>query len=495
MEVKSASAEDVFQVYTALFTDPKTYVLDLRPQKEFRTLHMLQAYSVRLSANGRAVLDYSKNEYHHPWSQDCWWDKRVLIYGDDSDHKASKKHPVVAFLSKDNRAKSLAIFKPGFAVLKEAFPFLCTASIKANASKRFPAAIVPGLLYLGGWDAAEDGERQQELNIRRIVTVHNNPENLRPGARIQHLRYSLADVDTEDIAALFSPCHQYIEQARSAKHAVLVHCGAGASRSATLCIAYLMKSRGWTAEQARQHCVARRSVVAPNPGFWRALLTYEQQLGLSERNDPATGSEPAQGNGADEGVAAQVPRVAVSFMPAEAGSKRDRDAAAAGSAGVVDPHPPSSKRTRLEEADRSTGRDRREAARPQESRGDGQDSKHVAGLTLEVCREGKVLGQLLLGLKAQHQRAVIGRDATPGACDVVLEHASVSRRHAHLTAESTGGVSLTDLGSAHGTNVDGLWLRPNAPKQLRVGSILRFGGSTRFYEVKTLPLQQAVAGQ
>lgn len=56
MEVKSASAENVFQVYTALSNDPKTYVLDIRPQKEFKQLHMLQAYSVRLSANGRAVL-------------------------------------------------------------------------------------------------------------------------------------------------------------------------------------------------------------------------------------------------------------------------------------------------------------------------------------------------------------------------------------------------------------------------------------------------------
>ena len=66
---------------------------------------------------------------------------------------------------------------------------------------------------------------------------------------------------------------------------------------------------------------------------------------------------------------------------------------------------------------------------------------------VQVHREGKVLGQLLLGLKAMHQRALIGRDATPGACDVVLEHASVSRRHAHLTADSAGGISLIDLGS------------------------------------------------
>ena len=41
------------------------------------------------------------------------------------------------------------------------------ADSEPKACRRFPAAIVPGLLYLGGWDAAEDSERLQELNVRR----------------------------------------------------------------------------------------------------------------------------------------------------------------------------------------------------------------------------------------------------------------------------------------------------------------------------------------
>ena len=56
MEVTSASAEDVFQVYTAVEQDVKTYVLDVRPLKDFKKSHFLQAYSIRLAANGRALL-------------------------------------------------------------------------------------------------------------------------------------------------------------------------------------------------------------------------------------------------------------------------------------------------------------------------------------------------------------------------------------------------------------------------------------------------------
>jgi len=64
---------------------------------------------------------------------------------------------------------------------------------------------------------------------------------------------------------------------------VLVHCGAGVSRSATLCIAYLMRKFNWAAWKAKAHCVQRRSVVMPNDGFWRALCAFETQLGIQQR--------------------------------------------------------------------------------------------------------------------------------------------------------------------------------------------------------------------
>lgn len=56
MEIRSAAAVDVFQIVTALERDTKTYLLDIRPQKDFKKKHILQAYSIRLAANGKALL-------------------------------------------------------------------------------------------------------------------------------------------------------------------------------------------------------------------------------------------------------------------------------------------------------------------------------------------------------------------------------------------------------------------------------------------------------
>ena len=48
----------------------------------------------------------------------------------------------------------------------------------------------------------------------RIVTIHNNPENLQPPARFKHLRFTLADVDTADVSQFFNASYEFIEEAR-----------------------------------------------------------------------------------------------------------------------------------------------------------------------------------------------------------------------------------------------------------------------------------------
>lgn len=59
MEARSCDADHVFRVYTACPQDIATILLDVRAQKEFKQLHLFNAFCVRLSSNGK-VLAVSK---------------------------------------------------------------------------------------------------------------------------------------------------------------------------------------------------------------------------------------------------------------------------------------------------------------------------------------------------------------------------------------------------------------------------------------------------
>ncbi|GBG68944.1 hypothetical protein CBR_g3643 [Chara braunii] len=88
---------------------------------------------------------------------------------------------------------------------------------------------------------------------------------------------------------------------------------------------------------------------------------------------------------------------------------------------------------------------------------------------------GSTIGRIDVGLKSSY---LIGR-AT--GCDIVLDHASVSRQHALLVHHHTGKMMIKDLGSAHGTVVDGQRLRTGTWLELCEGSVVRFGASTKSY--------------
>ena len=75
----------------------------------------------------------------------------------------------------------------------------------------------------------------------------------------------------------------------------------------------------------------------------------------------------------------------------------------------------------------------------------------------------------------------LGRDTD--ACDLPLEHASCSRRHARLAVDARGGVLLEDLGSAQGTFLDGASTPLAALERVRLkeGASVTFASDPRRY--------------
>lgn len=73
----------------------------------------------------------------------------------------------------------------------------------------------------------------------------------------------------------------FISRADSVKNSggrVLVHCQAGISRSATICLAYLIQSRRVRLDEAFDFVKQRRGVISPNFSFMGQLLQFETQV-------------------------------------------------------------------------------------------------------------------------------------------------------------------------------------------------------------------------
>ncbi len=78
----------------------------------------------------------------------------------------------------------------------------------------------------------------------------------------------------------------------------------------------------------------------------------------------------------------------------------------------------------------------------------------------------------LAKLMAASQGMVIGRAAEQ--CELVVAHATVSRRHARLNLAGET-LQIEDLGSTNGTAVNGMALQSGTPAALQVGAKLRLG--------------------
>jgi dual specificity MAP kinase phosphatase len=87
---------------------------------------------------------------------------------------------------------------------------------------------------------------------------------------------------------------------------------------------------------------------------------------------------------------------------------------------------------------------------------------------------------LFLLLPILHERCLSCRAPS---CSVVLEHLSVSRQHAQLSVDLAGTVNVMDMGAAHGTKLNDAWIKPQQPRELPVGGVLKFGASTRVYKL------------
>ena len=69
-----------------------------------------------------------------------------------------------------------------------------------------------------------------------------------------------------------------LDSVKNANGKVLIHCHAGISRSATICMAYLMATKRIRMEEAYEYVKSKRKIISPNFNFMGQLLGFETQV-------------------------------------------------------------------------------------------------------------------------------------------------------------------------------------------------------------------------
>eukprot|EP01105_Mastigella_eilhardi_P007001 TRINITY_DN18483_c0_g1_i1.p2 TRINITY_DN18483_c0_g1~~TRINITY_DN18483_c0_g1_i1.p2 ORF type:complete len:186 (+),score=47.35 TRINITY_DN18483_c0_g1_i1:22-558(+) len=152
--------------------------------------------------------------------------------------------------------------------------------------RRIPAT---GCLYLGNMHAARDADLLRRHRIGAVVCVASAGVS-REHAGVAQLCVPVRDSwrDADALYAHFDHACGFIRDHLGDGSGVLVHCLAGASRSPTVVLAYLMKHEGLTLADAFAALHTAAPHACPNAAFWGALIKYE----LALRGSNSMGASP-----------------------------------------------------------------------------------------------------------------------------------------------------------------------------------------------------------
>uniref|UniRef100_A0A8C0QJ32 Dual specificity phosphatase 2 n=1 Tax=Canis lupus familiaris TaxID=9615 RepID=A0A8C0QJ32_CANLF len=139
-----------------------------------------------------------------------------------------------------------------------------------------PVEILP-YLFLGSCSHSSDLQGLQACGITAVLNVSASCPNHFEGL-FRYKSIPVEDNQMVEISAWFQEAISFIDSVKNSGGRVLVHCQAGISRSATICLAYLIQSRRVRLDEAFDFVKQRRGVISPNFSFMGQLLQFETQV-------------------------------------------------------------------------------------------------------------------------------------------------------------------------------------------------------------------------
>uniref|UniRef100_A0A8C6UIH4 Dual specificity protein phosphatase 8 n=1 Tax=Neogobius melanostomus TaxID=47308 RepID=A0A8C6UIH4_9GOBI len=274
-------------------------VIDSRTFSEYNASHVQGAINVCCSKLVKRRLQQDKvsvTELLQPNSKvkvELGRKQEVVVYDQSSKEAGhlSKDGFVHILMGKlEGTFHKVSLLTGGFAAFSSCFPGLCegkpaTALPMSLSQPCLPVAnvgptrILPHL-YLGSQKDVLNKDLMAQNGITYVLNASNTCPKPDFISESHFMRIPVNDNYCEKLLPWLDKTNEFIDKAKVSNCRVIVHCLAGISRSATIAIAYIMKTMGLSSDDAYRFVKDRRPSISPNFNFLGQLLEFEKELRL-----------------------------------------------------------------------------------------------------------------------------------------------------------------------------------------------------------------------
>lgn len=144
-----------------------------------------------------------------------------------------------------------------------------------NCPKDFevPDQILPNL-YLGSRFSETSAEYLKFHNITGVLIASHGEYPMHPD-KFEYLFIDILDSMETDLIKCLEKATDFIQK-HIALGGILVRCSAGVSRSPSIVIAYLIRFKKMSFDEAYGFVIKKRPLIDPNGNFINQLIIYEQ---------------------------------------------------------------------------------------------------------------------------------------------------------------------------------------------------------------------------
>eukprot|EP01084_Bolivina_argentea_P106568 190672_1 len=292
-------------IHNMLLFPGRKIILDIRSEKEFLSNHIALSTNIPINTNEKEVISKLYQIFKQFWwatgsimNVYCYSNTQSIKNGSDIIWYKYIQHILLKYfiVSSDDSIdtkyidtqfifKSMFILCIDYETFEKTYDHLCTSNtFQHQEVPAFPSIIIENKLLLSGFEAVESKHVLVKFGVTHILNMATELENCFENDKneLSHLKYlqcKIKDLSLSDISSQFSKCIAFINDALNENNGnnnncVLVHCFAGISRSSTIIIAYLMKSKKMSFEKAFEFTKQKRSIVSPNEGFVKQLKLW-----------------------------------------------------------------------------------------------------------------------------------------------------------------------------------------------------------------------------